>query len=143
MSFQWWGCAGQCRRVILVAWQLYFSKEDLGEELRRMNDFIERWEPIVASWAEVKQGTIDYINELKAQRDEAVGALTDAQSSAQANADALAAFQADDAATDAQQIAEAQQALANELAAAVESVKNPPAEPEPLPEEPPVEEPPA
>lgn len=122
-----------------MAWQLYFSQFDIGAELHKLNKFIERWEPIVASWEEVKSGTIAYISELKAQRDEAVAALTEAQTAAQANADALAAFQADDAATDAQQIADAQQALADDLAAAVDSVKNPPVEPEPLPEEPPAE----
>ena len=88
----------------------------------------------VASFSEAKQAWIDYANELKTQRDAAVAALTDAQTSAQAAADALAAFQADDAATDAQALADQAQAFADELSTALDQVQNPPAEPPPLPE---------
>ena len=120
-----------------MGWHLYFTEVDFGRELQKINTFLERLEPLMATWAEVKQGTIDYINELKSQRDAAVGALTDAQAAAQKAADDLAAFQADDAATDAQQLADQAQAFADDLEAAVNAVKDPPAEPEPLPEEPP------
>jgi uncharacterized phage infection (PIP) family protein YhgE len=119
---------------------LSFGKVDIGKELQDIAIRLQRIEDIVAkTWAEVVGETTTYISELKAQRDEAVAALTDAQATAQSNADALATFQADDAATDAQQLADAEQRLADELAAAVDAVKNPPAEPEPLPEQPPAE----
>jgi len=97
---------------------------------------------LMASFEEAKQAWVDYATELKSQRDAAVAALESAQTAAQQNADALAAFQADDAATDAQQLADQSQALADELTAALDGVQNPPTEPRPLPE-PPAEETPA
>lgn len=94
----------------------------------------------MATWAESVQAWTDYATELQKQRDDAVAALTEAQASAQSAADALSAYQADDAATDAQQLADQAQQFADQLALALVAVKNPPPAPEPLPAEPPVEE---
>jgi hypothetical protein len=89
---------------------------------------------LMASFAEAKQAWVDYTTALKTQRDDAVAALEAAQGQAQAAATALADFQANDEATDAQQLADQAQAFADDLSTTLESVKNPPAEPEPLPE---------
>lgn len=87
------------------------------------------------------------LGELKDQLAQAVSGLADAQAAAQQAADALAAFQADDAAfqaarygfdplpgnkdaaTDASQLAAQAQADADVVQAALDAVKNPPAEP--------------
>ena len=90
----------------------------------------------MASYAESKQAWVDYTEELQTENAELRAALTDAQATAQANADALAAFQADDAATDAQQLADQEQAFADDLAKTLEDLKAPAAPPEPLPDEP-------
>jgi hypothetical protein len=90
---------------------------------------------IMATLQEALDGWRAYVDELKAQRDAAVQALTDAQAAAQTAADALAAFQADDAATDAQQLADQAQADADAVQAALDAVKTP-VEPPPVIEEP-------
>lgn len=99
----------------------------------------------MATLAEAVQGWRDYTAELKAQRDAAVGSLAEANDRAQAAAEALAQFQADDAATDAQQLADQAQADADFVQSALDEVKTPPAEPPVIsePVEPPAEEPPA
>ena len=75
------------------------------------------------------QGAIDgwraYTADLVAQRDAAVAGLASATKAAKDNADALAAFQADDAATDASQLAAQAQSDADAVQAALDAVKNP------------------
>lgn len=66
-----------------------------------------------------------YTTELIAQRDSAVAGLTEATKAAKDAADALAQFQADDAATDASQLADQAQAHADAVQAALDEVKNP------------------
>ena len=94
----------------------------------------QKVDSLMASFEEAKQAWVTYAEDLKAQRDAAVAALTDAQTQAQAAADALAAFQADDAATDAQALADQAQAFADELTTALESVQDLPEQPDPLPD---------
>ena len=112
---------------------------------------------LMATWAESVQAWTDFATELQAygdaqaaRADAAEAALQEASDRATAAADQLQAFQDDDAATDAAQLQTQAQQFADDLAAALEAVKNPPTpipdppvEPEPLPEEPPVEETPA
>ena len=113
-----------------------------GPIITRLTRIERKLDTLMASFEEAKAAWVDYATELKAQRDEAVAALEQAQTAAQTAADNLAAFQADDAATDAAQLADQAQTFADELSAALDAVKEPPAEPEPLPE-PPAEETPA
>jgi hypothetical protein len=98
-------------------------------------------EAIMATYTEAKQEWVDYTKALQDENAALRNAVTTAEAAAQANADALQAFQDDDAATDAQQLADAAQAIADDLHSTLESVKTPPVEPAPLPEEPPVDEP--
>lgn len=91
---------------------------------------------IMATYAEAKQEWVDYTHELQDENAQLRQALTDAQATAQTNADALAAFQADDAVTDAQQLADQEQAFADDLQQTLDELQEPPAEPEPLPDEP-------
>ena len=103
-------------------------------------------ETFMATYQEAKQEWVDYTKQLQDENAELRQAVTDAQAAAQSNADALAQFQADDAQTDAQQLADAAQAVADDLQSTLDGLKNPPQEPEPLPEpdpgtgEPPVDE---
>ena len=60
----------------------------------------------MASYEESKQAWVDYTKSLQEQNEALRTALTEAQATAQSNADALAAFQADDAATDAAALAD-------------------------------------
>lgn len=76
----------------------------------------------MVSFAEAKDNWVSYGQELKQQRDDAVAALTDAQAKAQEAADALAQFQADDSATDAQQLADQAAAFAQELQDALDAL---------------------
>jgi DNA-directed RNA polymerase delta subunit len=95
---------------------------------------------IIAMTASIDQVRADYksyANELKQQRDDAIALAEQYAATAQENADALAAFQADDEATDAAQLAqkEADDAAAfqsdlDELKAADE-----PTEPDPHPDQ--------
>jgi len=83
----------------------------------------------IANWT-------SYATELKNQRDAAVAALDDANSRAQAAADALQQFQDDDAATDAQQLADQAQQDADAVQAALDELQGqleptPPDEPAP------------
>ena len=89
----------------------------------------QKLEEIMATLQEAIDGWKAYAADLRAQRDAAVAGLGDANARAQANADALAAFQADDAATDASQLAAQAQADADAVQAALDEVKNPPVEP--------------
>ena len=91
--------------------------------------FQKRLENMMATLQEAIDGWKSYAADLKAQRDAAVSGLGDANARAQANADALAAFQADDAATDASQLAAQAQADADAVQAALDEVKNPVVEP--------------
>ena len=110
--------------------------------LNQLNRIEGKVDSIMVSFQEAKQNWVDYANELKAQRDAAVSALEQAQTTAQAAAEALQDFQDNDAVTDAQQLADQAQQFADELSTALNEVKDPPQEPEPLPDEP-TEEPPA
>jgi deoxyribodipyrimidine photolyase len=105
----------------------------------QIHHIAQKVDTLVASFEEAKTAWIDYANNLKTQRDEAVAALESAQGRAQEAADQLAQFQSDDAATDAQQLADQAAAFAQELQDALDSVQDAPEEPEPLPE-PPTEE---
>jgi hypothetical protein len=100
----------------------------------QLNRIEQKVDTLMASWEEAKQAWIDYATDLKTQRDDAVAALEAAQTRAQEAADALSAFQADDAQTDAQALADQAQAFADELTSALEAVQEPPVEPEPLPD---------
>lgn len=111
----------------------------LDPVVKQLNRIEGKLDKMTAAFEQAKQNWVDYATELLAQRDAAVAALADAQAKAQEAADALAAFQADDAATDAQSLADQAQAFADELQSALDGVKEAPAEPEPLPE-PPAEE---
>ena len=91
--------------------------------------FEKRLEYMMATLQEAIDGWKAYTADLKAQRDAAVAGLTDSQVANQALADALVAFQADDAATDASQLAAQAQADADAVQAALDEVKNPPVEP--------------
>lgn len=103
----------------------------------------ERIERIMATLQEAVDGWKQYTADLKAQRDAAVAALDEANTRAQTAADALAAFQADDAATDASQLADQAQADADFVQGALDEVKTPVEEPpvisEPVDEAPPSE----
>lgn len=90
----------------------------------------------MATYTEVKQEWVDYTQALQAENADLRTALTDAQAAAAENAQALADFQADDAATDAQQLADAAQAIADDLQSTLDGLKEPLAEPEPLPDPP-------
>lgn len=61
---------------------------------------------MTASIDQVRADYMAYANDIKAQRDAAIQLAEQYAQTAQENADALAAFQADDAATDAQQLAD-------------------------------------
>jgi hypothetical protein len=86
---------------------------------------MQKLEDDMATLAEAVQGWRDYTAALQQQRDAAVAALDEANSRAQSAADALAAFQADDAATDAQQLADQAQADADFVQGALNDVQNP------------------
>jgi regulator of replication initiation timing len=94
----------------------------------------EKVDWIMASFAEAKQEWVDYATALQEENAALRTALTEAQATAQTNADALAAFQADDATTDAQQLADQEQAFADDLQKTLDELQEPPEEPEPLPE---------
>ena len=107
----------------------------------------QKVDELMATYAEAKQEWVDYTQqlqqvneELTAQNDALRAALVDAQSTAQANAEALQAFQDDDAATDAQQLADQEQAFADDLQKTLTETKQqpapPPVEPDPLPDQP-------
>ena len=91
-------------------------------------------EAMMATYAEVKQEWVDYTKALQDENAQLRQSLSDAQAAAQANADALAQFQADDAATDAQQLADQAQAIADDLQSTLDGLQAPPVEPDPLPE---------
>lgn len=95
---------------------------------------------IMATLAEAVDGWKAYTADLKAQLAAAVAGLTDANTRAQSALDQLNAFVADDALTDASQLAEQAQADADAVQAALDEVKNPPAEPPVISK--PVKEPP-
>jgi DNA repair exonuclease SbcCD ATPase subunit len=116
---------------------------------RRHKQVLTKLGAIVATLQEAVDGWRAYTDELKAQRDAAVAALEEASTRADTAAEALAQFQADDAATDAQQLADQAQADADFVQGELDKVKTPVEEPpvisEPVeepPAEPPVEEPP-
>jgi len=111
---------------------------DIGASLKRIETSLtslhQKVDSLMATYAEAKQEWVDYTKALQDENAQLRQAVTDAQAAAQANADALAQFQADDAATDAQQLADAAQAVADDLQSTLDGLKNPPAPPEPLPE---------
>lgn len=112
--------------------------DNVEDSLARIEESLKslhtKVDTLMASYAEAKQEWVDYTKELQAQNEALRSALTDAQATAQANADALTAFQADDAATDAQQLADQEQAFADDLQATLDGLKTP-EEPEPLPDD--------
>jgi predicted nucleic acid-binding Zn-ribbon protein len=114
--------------------------------LKRHRQVLTKLGAIVATLQEAVDGWRAYTEELKAQRDAAVAALEEASTRADTAAEALAQFQADDAATDAQQLADQAQADADFVSSELDKVKTPVEEPpvisEPVEEQPPVEEPP-
>jgi regulator of replication initiation timing len=101
-----------------------------------LNRIEHNQEVMMATYTEVKQEWVDYTQALQAENADLRTALTDAQAAAAENAQALADFQADDAATDAQQLADAAQAIADDLQSTLDGLKEPLAEPEPLPDPP-------
>ena len=90
---------------------------------------LNRLDDIVATLTEAVQGWRDYTADLKAQRDAAVTALAEANDRAQTAATALADFQANDAETDAQQLADQAKADADFVQSALDEVKTPPEQP--------------
>lgn len=92
---------------------LSFGKADLDKELRKIN---HRIGILMATFAEALAGWTNYAGELKAQLEAANATLAD--------------WRNIDAAEDAEQAAALEQQLADQLAAALEAVKNPPVEPE-------------
>ena len=110
---------------------------DFGASLKRIEASLVSLHKKVddmATYAEVKQEWVEYTQQLQAENAQLRQAATDAQTAAQANADALAQFQADDAATDAQQLADQAQAIADDLQSTLDGLQTPPVEPEPLPD---------
>lgn len=98
-------------------------------------------EALMASYNEVKKSWVDYTTQLQDENASLRTALTQAQQTAQDNANALADFQNDDAATDASQLQEQEQRFADDLQKALDDVKAPKLPPEQLPEGPPGSEP--
>jgi len=106
----------------------------------------ERIINLMATLQEALDGWRSYTTDLKAatdaanaRADAAVAALDDANNRAQTAAQALSDFQADDAATDAHQLADQAQQDADAVQAALDEVKAPPpppVEPPPVIEEP-------
>jgi uncharacterized phage infection (PIP) family protein YhgE len=96
---------------------------------------------IVATFDEVRADYKAYAQSLKDRADAAEAALVAANERAQVAADALQAFQDDDAATDAQQLADAAQANADALAQDLADLQATPVPDAPADEEPPVEVP--
>lgn len=99
---------------------LSFGKADLDAELRKIN---HRIGILMATFAEALAGWTNYAGELKAQNDDLRTQLEAANAT-------LADWRNIDAAEDAEQAAALEQQLADQLAAALEAVKNPPVEPE-------------
>lgn len=95
----------------------------------------QKVDSLMASFAEAKQEWVDYTTTLKNENEALRQALTEAAATAQTNADALAAFQADDAQTDAQQLADQEQAFADDLQKTLDELQEPAEEPAPLPDE--------
>lgn len=125
-------------------WVPIIRDPDVSAALADINIKLSKLEQIMATLNEAVQAWVDFGTALQAENADLRAALEAAQGQAQANADALAAFQADDAATDAQMLVDQAQALADDLTAKLDALKNPPPpppppEPEPEPE-PPVEE---
>lgn len=117
-----------------LEWLLQPIFKQLTNIEQKLDEALTNQETLMATWSESVQAWTDYATDLKAQRDAAVAALTDAQQKASDAATALQQFQDDDAATDAQQLADQAQQFADELAAALDAVKSqePPVEPPPL-----------
>lgn len=92
----------------------------------------EKLEILVAAIDQVRADYMAYANELKAQRDQAITLAEQYAATAQENADALAAFQADDAATDAQALVDKENADAAAFQSDLDALKaaDEPAEPE-------------
>lgn len=118
-----------------IRWFQNFEKnvERIEKTVERIEKKVDK---IMATYAEAKQAWVDYTKSLQEENAALRAGLGEAQAAAQANADALAAFQADDAATDAQQLADAAQAVADDLTATLEGLKPAVVEPDPLPDEP-------
>ena len=102
----------------------------LAEILRKLDAVLfyvhqnnKKLEKIMATLPEAIQGWREYATLLKAQRDEAVGIAQDANDRAQAAATALADFQANDAETDATQLAEQAAADAKAVQDALDDFK--------------------
>ena len=113
--------------------ELGMSVADLVRQLGISEQTFYRWKK---QYAGLQSDQVREFKQLQDENAQLRQAVTDAQAAAQANADALAQFQADDAATDAQQLADAAQAVADDLQSTLDGLKNPPAPPEPLPEAP-------
>lgn len=122
-----------------MAW-FSFGGGDLAAELSAIKDQLRS---IVTSIEQVRADYRGYAQELKDQRDAAIALAESNLASAQANAQALADFQANDAATDATQLAEKEaadaQAFADDLAAL--KAQDAPVEPTPEPAPEPTPEP--
>lgn len=103
----------------------------------------------MASFDQVRNDYRAYAQELKDQRDQAIAAAQTAQGQASQLASDLQAFQDNDAATDATQLAEQSQTLADQLQSDLDALKaapepvEPTVEPTPEPDQPPADETPA
>jgi hypothetical protein len=136
------GCGKSGDEMNFLEWLL----QPIAGITAQLDRIEQNQETFMATYTEAKQEWVDYTTALQDENEQLRSALTDAQATAQSNADALAAFQADDAQTDAQQLADQEQAFADDLQNTLNELKEPPTEPEPLPEpdpgtgEPPVDE---
>lgn len=107
--------------------------QQIGEVMASLSEVLEGFKSWGTSWKD--QATAE-----KARADAAVAALGDMPQQLQAAADALAQFQADDAATDATQLAQQAQADADAAQAKLDEVlaadvpPEPPAEPPAVPD---------
>lgn len=104
---------------------------DIQSSLDRIESKVDA---MAQTYQESKQEWVDYTTALKAENTELRQAVSEAEQAAAANAEALQQFQDDDAATDAQQLADAAQAIADDLHSTLEGLKDPVAEPDPLPD---------
>lgn len=121
----------------LLEWLLQPVQPFLAQ-LTRIEESLARIEAnqenFMATYQEVKQEWVEYTQALQQENQELRQAVTDAQAQAAANAQALQQFQDDDAATDAQQLADQAQAIADDLQSTLDGLQEPATEPEPLPE---------
>ena len=112
---------GSC--MLISVW-FSFGKVDIAEELRGIHKSLKKIGFNMASIADVRAEYKAYAQELKDARDAALALAKRAVEAADANAKALADFQADDAATDASQLVAQQEADAADFASDLKALRD-------------------